>query len=103
MMLTVKEATKFLRNHRVICSERTVRRWLQQGVIQGIPPASSGDKWRIRLSDLLLFRGSLHPEEHDSRTRTEALEDENYQLRSENERLMADNEELKRQLGIPLF
>ena len=57
MMLTIKEATIFLKNHRVICSERTVRRWLQQGAMQG--RRYSGDEWKINLFELVMFRGSF--------------------------------------------
>lgn len=40
----------------------SVRRWLRQGLIKGVPPASRKEGWQIKENDLLTFIKSRSPE-----------------------------------------
>lgn len=59
---TVSEAFSILRENKLTTNEESVRRWLRQGIIQGIPPETRKEGWRIREDDLYMFIQSRLPE-----------------------------------------
>lgn len=59
---TVDEAFNILRENKITTNEESIRRWLRQGFIQGIPPATRKDGWRIREEDLNAFINARLPE-----------------------------------------
>jgi len=63
---TIREAFDILRQNKITTHEESVRRWLRQGVIRGIPPETRRDGWRISKEDLLAFIRSRLPEEPET-------------------------------------
>lgn len=77
---TVPEAFELLRKNKITSHEESVRRWLRQGIIRGIPPETRKDGWRIREHDLYVFIQARLPENipyNDSYTTTDAKDEEN--------------------------
>src|SRR5699024_7372463 len=60
---TVSEAFIVLKENKITTNEESVRRWLRQGIIEGIPPETRKDGWRIREEDLKAFIQSRLPED----------------------------------------
>lgn len=60
---TVSEAFTLLKQNKITSHEESVRRWLRLGVIQGIPPETRQEGWRIREEDLYAFIQSRIPED----------------------------------------
>lgn len=60
---TIREAFDVLHHNKITSHMESVRRWLRQGVIQGIPPETRRDGWRISEEDLFAFIQSRLPEE----------------------------------------
>src|SRR5699024_7040385 len=58
----VNEAFHLLQKNKITTNEESVRRWLRQGVIKGIPPTSRKEGWLIREDDLHEFIRSRIPE-----------------------------------------
>lgn len=59
----VNEAFKLLKANKITTQKESVRRWLRQGTIQGVPPASRKEGWLIREDDLNTFISSRLPQE----------------------------------------
>jgi len=58
----VAEAFEILKYNKITTNEESVRRWLRQGAIQGVAPASRKEGWLIRKDDLQAFIRSRLPE-----------------------------------------
>lgn len=58
----VQEAFDMLKQNKITSNEESVRRWLRQGVIKGIPPVTRKEGWLIREDDLLTFIRSRLPD-----------------------------------------
>ena len=108
-MLTVKEATGFLNEHKITSSEQMVRRWLRQGKIKGVPSKNRKIGWRICIKDLIGFidslqwEGTAYEEGIDDQTKIERLMKEVTELKAQIKNLETENEKLREQLGIPPF
>src|SRR5699024_4711110 len=59
----VNEAFQLLQKNKITTNEESVRRWLRQGVIKGIPPTSRKEGWLIPENDLYDFIRSRLPDE----------------------------------------
>lgn len=57
----VKEAFDMLKKNKITSHEESVRRWLRQGIMKGIPPVSRKEGWLIREGDLFAFIRSRLP------------------------------------------
>lgn len=57
----VNEAFELLKTNKITTQKESVRRWLRQGVIQGIEPNSRKEGWLIREDDLQSFIQSRLP------------------------------------------
>jgi len=57
----VAEAFAILKTNKITTSEESVRRWLRQGIIQGIAPASRKEGWLIQEDNLQAFIYSRLP------------------------------------------
>lgn len=64
----VQEVFNILKNYKITSHEESVRRWLRQGVIQGIPPKTRKEGWLIREDDLLTFLKQRLPKGHIENT-----------------------------------
>lgn len=62
MLYTVHEAFKLLQEYKITSHKESVRRWLREGKIKGIPPKSRKDGWMIEERDLLDFVQSRMPD-----------------------------------------
>lgn len=60
---TVTQAFKLLKNYKITTQEESVRRWLREGTIQGIPPQSRKEGWAIPEDNLFSFIQSRMPEQ----------------------------------------
>ena len=58
---TVDEAFKMLKQYGITTHIESVRRWLRNGTIKGIPPTTKKEGWRIREEDLQRFIESRVP------------------------------------------
>src|SRR5699024_10288591 len=58
----VAEAFAILKKNKITTSEESVRRWLRQGMIQGVAPASRKEGWLVREDNLQAFIRSRLPE-----------------------------------------
>ena len=54
-MLSVDEAFKILKEHKITTHIESVRRWLRSGEIKGVKPQSRKEGWRIDENDLYDF------------------------------------------------
>lgn len=68
----VNEAFDLLKANKITTQKESVRRWLRQGTIQGITPASRKEGWLIREDDLNTFISSRLP--NDNNTTSDAKE-----------------------------
>lgn len=62
MLYTVEEAFKLLQEYKITSHQESVRRWLREGKIKGIPPKSRKDGWMIEEHDLVSFVQSRMPD-----------------------------------------
>lgn len=58
----VREAFDMLKQNKITSHEESVRRWLRQGIMKGIPPVSRKEGWLIREDDLYAFIRSRLPD-----------------------------------------
>src|SRR5699024_11469324 len=59
----VEEAFHILKQNKITTNEESVRRWLREGTIKGITPASRKEGWLIREDDLYFFIRNRLPDE----------------------------------------
>lgn len=60
---TVQTAFDLLKTYKLTTHIETVRRWLREGNIKGIPPKSRKEGWMIQERDLLAFIQSRMPDD----------------------------------------
>ncbi|WP_173916410.1 hypothetical protein [Halobacillus sp. Marseille-Q1614] len=58
----VDQALKKLKYYKITSQKESLRRWLRNGTLKGIPPASRKEGWRINESDLWAFIKQRVPE-----------------------------------------
>lgn len=63
-MYTIETAFELLKSYKITSHKESVRRWLREGKIKGIPPTSRKEGWMIKEEDLLVFIRSRMPEEN---------------------------------------
>lgn len=62
-LYSANEAFTLLESYKITTHEESVRRWLRQGIIKGIPPVSRKEGWLIRETDLYAFIRSRLPDD----------------------------------------
>lgn len=63
-MYTVDEAFQILKDLKITSNKESVRRWLRQGVIEGISPISKKDGWKIPKEALDEFLKERLPDQY---------------------------------------
>lgn len=61
MLYTVQESFKLLQEYKITSHQESVRRWLREGKIKGIPPKTRKEGWMITEQDLFEFIQSRMP------------------------------------------
>ncbi|GAB4074603.1 hypothetical protein GCM10028778_21060 [Barrientosiimonas marina] len=85
-LYNVRDALKLLQTYKITSHEESVRRWLRQGYIKGIPPESRKEGWLIQEENLLDFIRARMPENitlDPSNTTNNAKEDTRDAIRAE--------------------
>lgn len=54
-MYSIETAFELLKSYKITSHKESVRRWLREGKIKGIPPASRKEGWMIKKENLLVF------------------------------------------------
>ncbi|WP_082234099.1 hypothetical protein [Halobacillus massiliensis] len=63
MIYNVDQALEKLKYYKITSNKESLRRWLRNGTITGIPPASRKEGWKIKETDLWAFIQQRVPEE----------------------------------------
>lgn len=85
-MYNVEDAFSLLKTYKITTHMESVRRWLREGTIKGIPPKSRKEGWLIREDDLYAFIRSRLPDDviqAPSHTTNDAKETDREAIRAE--------------------
>lgn len=105
-VLSVSEAVAMLGEYRIHHSEQMLRRWLRQGRIQGVPPTSRKEGWRIPVEEVwhLIMAPAMEgtPYEYgiDEQTMIKRLIEENEELKCQVRKLRDENHDFRVKLGL---
>ncbi|MFD1362840.1 hypothetical protein [Lentibacillus salinarum] len=72
----VDSAFALLKKYKITTNKESVRRWLRQGKIKGIPPVSRKEGWQIIEADLVSFVKERIPEFNTTNFVTEAISED---------------------------
>ena len=63
-MYTIETAFELLKSYKITSHKESIRRWLREGKIKGVPPTSRKEGWMIKEEDLFTFIRSKMPEDN---------------------------------------
>lgn len=105
-VLSVAEAVVMLSEYRIHHSEQMLRRWLRQGRIQGVPPSSRKEGWRIPVEEVWhlitapAMEGTPYEYGIDEQTMIKRLIEENEELKCRVRKLRDENHDLRVKLSL---
>lgn len=85
-MYTVEDAFNLLKSYKITTHMESVRRWLREGKIKGVPPKSRKEGWLIQEDDLMHFIQRRMPDDipvDSSNTTNDVKETDRDAIRSE--------------------